>query len=429
MIYIDNNEGKKFALYGNIIFASAFGILETHENSYIICDGENVAGIFDTLPTEYKDIKILDYKDKIIIPGLIDLHIHAPQFAFRGMGTDLELLQWLETYTFPEESKYSDLKYAKQAYSTFAQALTSSFTTRAVIFGTVHCAATLLLAELLEESGLCTLVGKVNMDMNCPDGLREDTDASLADTEYFINECTRRFKQTHPIITPRFAPSCSSRLMEGLGELAERYGLPVQSHLSENTSEIQWVQSLFPESACYSDVYYKHGLLGDKTIMAHCVYPTETDTGIMTRSKTIVAHCPCSNLNLASGIAPVRRLINMGVTVGLGTDVAGGLSISMMKAVSDAMQMSKLYWLLNDKSDRFLTVAEAFSLATICGGAIFGEAVGSFIPGSKFDALVINDERLGVTDGVPLFRRLERIIHLATFKHIDAKFVNGRKIL
>ncbi len=419
---------NSFVIYGNIIYATAFGKVQTYENAYLVCENGVSAGVFKCLPDQYKDIAVYDHSDKVVIPGMVDLHLHAPQFAFRGMGTDLELLEWLETYTFPEEIKYRDLGYAEMAYDRFAHALKKSYTTRAVIFGTIHKEATLLLAELLEKSGICSYVGKVNMDRNSPDGLLEDTDVSLRDTEDFIELMHKRFTHTRPIITPRFVPTCSDALLLGLGALAKRYDLPVQSHLSENIDEIEWVKSLHPDTTCYADVYRKYNLLNNKTVMAHCVHPTNCEVDMMLETGMMVAHCPGSNLNLSSGIAPIRRLTDMGINVGLGTDVAGGLSISMTKAVSDAMQMSKLYWFYNGKSDAFLTVAEAFSLATIEGGRFFGK-VGSFEPGYAFDAVVVADERLGETDGILIERRLERIMHLGTFRHIAEKYVDGRRVI
>ncbi len=419
---------SKFVIFGNIIYATAFGKVQAHENAYLVCENGVSAGVFKCLPDKYKDITLYDHKDKVVIPGMVDLHVHAPQFTFRGMGTDLELLEWLETYTFPEEMKYGDLRYAERAYDRFAHALKQSYTTRAVVFGTIHKDATLLLADLLDKNGVCTFVGKVNMDRNSPDGLTEDTDTSLRDTEDYIHAMLKRFKYTRPIITPRFVPTCSDALLSGLGTLAKRYGLPVQSHLSENKDEIEWVKSLHPDTTCYADVYRKFDLLNDKTIMAHCVHPTDCEEDMMLKTSMTVAHCPGSNLNLSSGIAPIRRFVDKGIHVGLGTDVAGGLSISMTKAVSDAMQMSKLYWFYNGKSDAFLTVGEAFSLATVEGGRFFGK-VGSFEPGYAFDAVVVADERLGETGGIPLERRLERIMHLGTFRHIAEKYVDGRRVI
>ena len=158
-----------FILHGNVVFSKTTKELNIYEDSYIVVENGKVQGVYKTLPEEFKSYNITDYGDKIIIPGLVDLHTHAPQYAFRGLGMDLELLDWLDTHTFPEESKYKDLEYAREAYSIFVDNLRKSATTRAVIFGTIHRKATLLLMDLLEMSGLNTMVGKVNMDRNSPD--------------------------------------------------------------------------------------------------------------------------------------------------------------------------------------------------------------------------------------------------------------------
>ena len=180
------------------------------------------------------DIKaVKDYGDCLIIPGLVDLHMHAPQYGFCGMGMDMELLEWLEHQVFPEEAKYADLAYAK-GYTIFAENLKKGATTRACIFSSLHVPATELLMELMEETGLRVMVGKVNMDRNSPDILREDdAEASAEATRQWLSQIEGRFKHVQPILTPRFIPSCSDALMEKLSEIQKETGLPVQSHLSK----------------------------------------------------------------------------------------------------------------------------------------------------------------------------------------------------
>lgn len=274
---------------------------------------------------------------------------------------DLELLEWLNTHTFPEESRYEDLEYARKAYQIFADDLQKSASTRAVVFGTIHAPATNLLMELLDTAGLKTYVGKVNMDQNCPDFLREENAAaSLDSTAAWLRESTGRYKNSIPIITPRFAPTCSDTLLEGLGKLQKEYGIPVQSHLSENLSEIDWVKELFPWSSFYGDVYDHYGLFGGdaKTIMAHCVYSSDEEVALMKKNHVYVAHCPQSNINLSSGIAPIRRYLEEGIPTGLGTDMAGGVNMSMFRCIADAIGVSKLYWRLVDQEKKPLTVEE-----------------------------------------------------------------------
>lgn len=371
-----------------------------------------------------------DFADRLIIPGLADLHLHAPQYAIRGTGMDLELLEWLNTNAYPEEARYADLDYARLACGQFVQALLAGATTRACVFATVHVPAAILLMELLEESGLITMVGKVNMDRNCPDSLREQSAGrSLADTELWIKETSGRFRNVSPILTPRFIPSCSDELMQGLGRIQRQSKLPLQSHLSENLAEIEWVRSLCPSAINYAEAYEHFGLFGGDcpTVMAHCVHLKEEEIDRINRRGVFIAHCPQSNTNLSSGIAPVRTFIDRGLNVGLGTDIAGGFSLSILRAMSDAVQSSKLRWRLTDDSLPPLTMAEAFYLGTKGGGAFFGRA-GSFEPGYEFDAVVLDDKDLPHPQSLTPVQRLERMICLADDRNIMAKYVAGRKI-
>lgn len=303
------------------------------------------AGVHESLPDEFKHLPVVNCEGHLVTPGLVDLHMHAPQFAFRGLGMDLELLDWLNTRTFPEEAKYTDLDYARDAYARLIAELKNGPNARVCVFATLHLPATTLLMEMLEDSGLVSMVGKVNMDRNSPADLCEaNGDESLADTRRWLQETAGRFHNTTPILTPRFIPSCSDGLMRGLAELRQEFVLPVQSHLSENPSEVQWVAELCPGTSCYGDAYRRFGLFGGDvpTIMAHCVWSDEAETALLAERGVYVAHCPQSNMNLSSGIAPVRRFLDAGVRVGLGSDMAGGCHSSIFRAMSDAVQASKL---------------------------------------------------------------------------------------
>lgn len=416
-------------LKGNIIYAQTPDELTTLQSGYIVSEDGVVTGVFAQLPEQYDSAVVTDYGDCLIIPGLADLHLHAPQFAVRGMGMDLELIPWLKKYAFPEEARYSDLEYAAAAYGAFCAALKSGVTTRASVYATVHVPATHMLMQMLEESGLVTYVGKVNMDRNCSDNLVEKTSDSVSDTEDWIRRSQEAYKNTRPVITPRFVPTCTAELMEKLGGLAGRYQVPVQSHLSENRYEISWVKELHPDSETYSHVYRRYGLFGQQpTVMAHCVHLTDSDMDFIRDSGVYVAHCPQSNINLCSGIAPVRRMLDKGLRVGLGTDVAGGFSVSMFRAVSDAIQSSKLYSVFADKDAAPLTLPEAFYMATKGGGSFFGN-VGSFEPGYELDAVVLSDSGINSLSALTLAQRLERVVHLSDDRNIRAKYVRGVPVL
>ena len=236
---------KKFALKGNICYSACQTRISIEENSYLLCEDGRCRGIFRQLPPDWEKVEVQDFGDCLIIPGLVDLHMHAPQYGFLGFGMDMELLQWLEHQVFPEEAKYSDLEYAKKGYSIFADNLKKGATTRACIFSSLHVPSTELLMELMEQTGLRVMVGKVNMDRNSPDILREeDARASENATRQWLSDIKGKFKRVWPILTPRFIPSCTDELMERLSVLQKETGLPVQSHLSENFGEIEWVKEL-----------------------------------------------------------------------------------------------------------------------------------------------------------------------------------------
>lgn len=424
-------EHGSFVLRGDICYSVDPHRLCTVENGYLVSQDGICTGVFDRLPPQYAGLPLIDRQGKLIIPGLVDLHIHAPQYAFRGTGMDLELLDWLDTQTFPEEAKYRDLDYAGRAYAIFADDLRRGPNTRACIFATAHTDATLLLMDLMEQTGLVSLVGRVNMDRNCPDSLREpDADTSAAETIRWLEQVSGRYERTGAILTPRFIPSCSDALLAYLGEIRTAYGLCVQSHLSENQGEVEWVGRLCPTAPFYGAAYDAFGLFGGgyRCVMAHCVLSGEAELALMKQRGVFVAHCPQSNENLSSGIAPVRRYLDQGLRVGLGSDVAGGSSPSIFRAMADAIQVSKLRWRLLDQSLSPLTLPEAFWLGTAGGGAFFGR-VGLFAPGYELDALVLDDSRLRTPLRLTVEQRLERMVYLAEDRDITDKFVRGVEIL
>ncbi|MDR7810659.1 amidohydrolase family protein [Lacrimispora sp.] len=422
--------GKNFVLKGNVCYSEDDRSLKTMEQGYLVCQDGKSAGVYKELPVQYADYPLQDWGDMLIVPGLVDLHIHAPQFSFRGLGMDLELLDWLNTNTFPEEAKYADLEYAKKAYGIFAEAMKKSATTRACIFGTIHRPATELLMDLMEETGLKTMIGKVNMDRNSPDYLREQgAEESEKETLCWLEETGSKYENVKPILTPRFIPSCTDDLMERLGRLQKENGLPVQSHLSENQGEVTWVKELCPASEFYGDAYDQFGLFGGngKTVMAHCVSSSEEEIELIKERGVYIAHCPQSNTNLSSGIAPVRTYLDRELNVGLGTDVAGGSGESIFRAMADAIQVSKLRWRLKDERLKPLTVEEAFYLGTLGGGSFFGK-VGSFLEGYEFDALILDDSGLPHPQALNLKERLERFIYLSDDRHLKGKYTGGNRI-
>ena len=429
---------NSFVIKGNICQTTRPDALDLHENAFAVCVDGISKGVFDVLPEEYAHLPLSDYGDSLVFPGMVDLHVHAPQYAFRGMCMDLELMEWLNRYTFPEEEKYEDLAYAEKAYGMFVEALKKGATARACIFATRHRYATELLMKLMEGSGLVSYVGKVNMDREASEALTEKSaDISAYTTFGWINAVKDQFKNTKPILTPRFIPCCTDKLMEELREIQMAYGIPVQSHLSESKGEIDFVKSLRPNNAFYGDSYNEYDLFGKnddtnadvKTVMAHCVWSTDEEVALMRKNGVFVAHCPASNMNLTSGIAPIRKYLDLGLHVGLGSDVAGGHSESMFRAITDAIQVSKMYFRMVDEAYKPLVFSEAFYLATKGGGAFFGK-VGGFDEGYEFDAVVMDDSVLPHPQPLTLAERMERAVYLGLDeKSIIAKFAAGNKIL
>jgi guanine deaminase len=416
------------AVKGNIIFTKTLGKFEVFKDGYIIVEGKKVKGVYSNLPQEFSNINIVDYKDSIIIPGFVDLHLHASQFANLGLGLDKELMPWLQAYTFPEEAKYSSIQYAKKVYSALIKELWKYGTTRSCVFATIHKDTTKLLMDLFAQSGLAAYVGKVNMDRNSSKCLLESSESSICDTKDILEEYLNKYDLVKPIITPRFVPSCSFELLKSLGRLAKAYNVPVQSHLCENYSEISFVKELHPDYKNYADVYDAAGLFGDvPTVMAHCVLVNEEEIELMLRKNVFVAHSPNSNSNLSSGIAPIRKPITRGVSVGLASDISAGHSLSMMNVIVNSAQAANIKWMESFRVDKPLSTSELFYLATKGGGKFFGK-VGSFEEGYEFDALIIDDSNLPVFKALSIEERLQKFIYTGDDRNIKERYVAGKKI-
>ena len=266
------------------------------------------------------------------------------------------------------------------------------------------------------------------MNRNSPYNLIETTKDSIERTENILKKYNDKNALVQPIITPRFVPSCDTELMNALGNLAEKYDVKVQSHLSENKGEIAWVKDLHPESKNYADVYDKAKLFGQQpTVMAHCIYVTEDEMDLMAKNQVYVAHCPTSNFNLSSGIAPIRKFLNKNIPVGIGTDISAGHTVSMMTTIVTAIQASKMYWLYVNDDEECLSTTEAFYLATKGGGSFFGK-VGSFEKDYEFDALVIDDSSLSDYNKRTIEERIQRFIYTGDDRQISKRYVRGKEL-
>ncbi|KAL4875469.1 hypothetical protein BJY04DRAFT_202074 [Aspergillus karnatakaensis] len=368
-------------------------------------------------PSEVQLTIARESHNEFFFPGFIDTHIHAPQYPNSGLFGSSTLLNWLETYTFPLESSMGDLDKAHTVYSKVIDRTLANGTTFASYFATTHVAATNLLATLAFTKGQRALIGRVCMDNSsfCPeyykDESAEDSLHKTQETITHIQTLDPAGQLVKPIITPRFAPTCTPTSLSNLGTLAKSYTPPlhIQTHISENIDEVALVQDLFPESSSYADVYDQHNLLTEKTILAHAVHLTPAEKTLIAERKSKIAHCPASNSALGSGLAPVRDLLDHGITVGLGTDVSGGYSCGVLEAVRGGCLVSRL--LRHSKSAvasqgasdgkkeeeegrEVLSVEESLYLATRGGAAVVGmeEELGGFEEGMFWDVQMV---RLG----------------------------------
>lgn len=286
-------------LRGNIVQAPQLGKLDIREHGYLVLEDGVVQGVYDALPEAFASAPLTDYGDRLIMQSFADMHLHAPQYPMLGMGMDLPLLDWLNTYTFRTEARFADPDFARRTYRRLATDLITNGTTRVCMFSSLHTEATWILMEELERAGVTGFVGKVNMDRNgLPGILQETTEQSISETLRWLDGC--RFDHIKPIITPRFTPSCTDELMAALGRIARDRGLYVQSHLSENRGEIAWVRELHPDCPQYWESYDKFGLWKDHTVMAHCVYSDARECQAIRRAGVVVAHSPAPTSTCAA---------------------------------------------------------------------------------------------------------------------------------
>jgi len=352
--------------------------------------------------------------EQFFFPGFIDTHIHASQYPNAGIFGKSTLLDWLNTYTFPLESSLSSLDKAQKVYSRCIARTLSNGTTTAAYYATISVPSTNLLADLCLAAGQRAFIGRCCMDSLSPEWYRDSSaESSVQDTIKtidHINNIDPNYALVSPIITPRFAPSCTPALLHGLGDLQKKTGLPVQTHISENHNEIALVKELFPDHKHYTDVYDKHGLLSSRTILAHAVHLSEDERTLIKKRGSKISHCPASNSAITSGACRVRWLLDGGVDVGLGTDMSGGYSPSILEAVRQALLVSRHVAMGQAGDVTKLSVEEVLYLGTRGGAKVVGleKKVGGFEVGMEWDAqligmdLVREDGKLGERDEGPV---------------------------
>lgn len=330
-------------------------------------------------------------------PGFVDCHNHAPQWAQRGVGRGMELLDWLDKVTFAHEAKFADPEYARRLYTSCVTGFLQQGITTASYYGSRHGHATRILADICVQQGQRALVGKCNMNRNAPDWYRDPSISnSLDETReliQYIGQLDPEHQLIKPVLTPRFAISCESDLLLGLGKIAKEHpGLPIQTHFNEARGEIQFTRQLFPEFHTEADLYQQFGLLNDRTILAHCIFLEEGEIKTLEELRCGVAHCPIANTTVGGGfmVAPIREYLRRGIKVGLGTDSGGGYSSSMLDTMKQAFVVSNAR--MATHQDPTLSLAETFFLATLGGAEVCGldNKIGNFAIGKDFDALEIH---------------------------------------
>jgi guanine deaminase len=358
-------------------------LVESSDPGYLVIAGEKIERLTKDDPRPaLPSSEFIDLGGKRILPGFVDTHVHLPQFAIMGVGAG-ELLTWLNTYTYPEEARFADPEYAAKISEQFFDALVANGTTTAAIYASVHERATDIAFSTARRKGIRAFIGKVMMDRNTPEPLLEKTEDSIAASlRLFEKWDGAESGRLRYVFTPRYAAGCSMELMQRVGDVARERGAYLQSHLSENKDEVEWVRRLFPSCGSYAAIYDSAGLLTDRSIMAHCIHLSSDEITLLSRRRTAVAFCPYSNRSLRSGTMPYRTLRDAGLNISLATDVAGGPSLSMLEQMREAMAAAQIPW------------EEALYLATLGGAKALGLAgeIGNFEAGKDADFVVVDNE-------------------------------------
>ena len=376
---------------------------------------------------------VVDFGDKVITPGLIDTHVHLPQYDVVAMD-GYERPEWLDNYIFPAEKRFESTEVAREASARFFTDLKANGTTTACVYGTVHKDSTDVAFEEARRSSLRIFMGKVMMDQNSPEFLQEKTADSLEASEELCKKWHRKERgKLNYVFTPRFAPTCSLDLMKQVSKLAMKHDAYIQTHLSENRGELRLVKALFPDYRNYTHVYESANLLTRKTIMAHCIYLDDDEISMLRKYSTKVAHCPSSNFFLKSGIFNAARMTEAGLDVGLGSDVGGGPNLSMLREMCNACYMSKVNYILSEGKSNSIDSTFAFYLATMGGAKVLGleHVVGNFSIGKEADFIVVDADKIDPlknSRGRRGKEMLSQLVHRGDDRVVSATYVQGVKV-
>jgi guanine deaminase len=398
------------------------------DGSLVIEDGHvKAVGSYTELSQKYRNVEWVDRRGRLIMPGFVDTHIHYPQTEMIAAYGE-QLLEWLNTYTFPTERKYASYTYARQQSRFFIDQLLRNGTTTALVFGTVHPESVDALFDEASRFNMRIIGGKVMMDRNAPDYLVDTAESSYTQSKALIEKWHEK-KRLLYAVTPRFAPTSTPEQLTAAGKLkAEFPSVYVHTHVSENPNEVEWVKSLFPERTGYFDVYEHYGLAGDRSVFAHGVHLTDSEFDRVAATNSSIAFCPTSNLFLGSGLFKLIPALDKGIRVGMGTDVGAGTSFSMFQTMNEAYKVVQL-------QGQKLSSLQSFYLATLGGAQSLGleNKIGSFKKGNEADFVVINWEatpltQLRTSNSKTLQDKLFVLLTLGDDRHIQETYVDGKRV-
>ena len=390
------------------------------ENGYVQQVGD-AATLLAQLPHE---CELIEYPQHLIIPGLIDLHIHYPQTDMIAAYGE-QLLPWLEQYTFPTEREFADTQHAQAVTQFFLDELLRNGTTSAVVYGTVHPQSVDVLFEQAYQRNLRLIAGKVMMDCHCPPYLQDTPESSYEQSKALIEKWQGKGRLAYAV-TPRFAPTSSDAQLQQAQRLLSEYPeVYLQTHLAENKQEVAWVHSLFPQARSYLAVYDHYQFVRSRSIFAHCIYLDQPDKQLMAQKGASIAFCPSSNLFMSSGLFDLHAAKSAGIRVGLGTDVGAGTSFNLLQTYQDAYKVTQLL-------EQNISAFQGLYLATLgAAKALYVEdKVGNFSAGKEADFVVLDltatpliQRRLQHTDS--LHEQLFALMMLADNRVISATYIMG----
>ncbi|MFJ4145121.1 guanine deaminase [Pseudomonas sp. NPDC089734] len=366
------------------------GIEASHEyfaDGLLVVEDERIVAVGhadDLLPTLDSDVQLTEYRDALMTPGFIDTHIHLPQTGMIGAYGE-QLLDWLNTYTFPCESQFADPAHATEVAGIFIKELLRNGTTTALVFGSVHKTSVEAFFSAALKQNLRMIAGKVMMDRNAPDYLVDTAQSSYDDSKDLIERWHGKGRLSYAV-TPRFAPTSTPEQLTLAGKLLGEYpDLYMQTHISENLQEIEWVKALFPERKNYLDVYDHFKLLGERSVFAHGVHLCDEQCARLAETGSAIAFCPTSNLFLGSGLFDLPKAERHGINVGLGTDVGGGTSFSILQTLNEAYKVMQM-------QGARLSPFKSLYLATLGGARALrlDDRIGSLKPGNEADFVVLD---------------------------------------